>query len=466
MEEANLTFENQWQTAFDGAEMTPSEYLWTSIDGKLANQQAGILKKRIIFFKWVAVAAVFIMITSISELFLNNYNQSIFTSENINTTNEFINNKSALTNYLEDNCSDEYDENLGMNIALFTSDEACDIIESEALLFANIPKESDQKTTTKTVKNVKSIALASRKEKIHTADYLVLNELTAKKPAQLSNEILAFTGKLYAVANPYVIDLVDEKNDFNLWAGLSVSSGSFNPNANKNSTEQSLSLAADFSENLTTAQPLSFSEINNENLSSGTSVSIGLDLRAQASSKIVLSSGIHYLRNNSNLNSNLVISDANTGDTYALTSEELRNSSFQNVLNSGNFSSQKSESSFRNEFQYISIPLKAGYILFDKKVNVILNSGISTNILVGANQQKSDGQTQLFDDGKLFQNDYNTIYFNLLSSVEFGYTFQEKYFFSLEPTYSQALTDFTKSAYNFSSKPKNIGLSIGLKYNF
>jgi hypothetical protein len=470
MEEAK-SFENQWNAAFDGAEMTPSEHVWVSIDGALANQEAGVFKKRMLFFKWVAAASVTIALATVSVLFIQNNQTDLVVLEAING----IENSELITNELPKDKNDIPQSESSTEIANAinnsikkkgnnekTTENQNNLIPS---LKVDVQEEENSSLTLSNIEANQLALLPSNENKIDKTRFS-FNRLTAKQLRTIEVENPTLPDELYGVAQAYAIEIIKEKYDFSLSAGLSVASGNFDPNTTKSGTDQSFSLAADLSENITSEPNKLFLQTNEESLSSGSSISAGLDFNGRISPKVVISSGVHFLKNNSTFNSNLIVSDANTGETYALSSDELSNSSFQNTLSTGSFSAQNSESNFNNEFQYVSIPLKAGYVLLDKKFNIILNSGLSTNFLLSASQQNFDGQTQLYPSETSFKEGYRPVYFNFLSSIAFGYNIQKKYILSIEPSYSQALTDFTKSANTLSGKPRDLGLSVGLKYNF
>lgn len=51
-------FENFWQTAFDEAELTPHEHVWEKIDTKLDKLETQQLKKSIIYYRWMVAASI------------------------------------------------------------------------------------------------------------------------------------------------------------------------------------------------------------------------------------------------------------------------------------------------------------------------------------------------------------------------------------------------------------------------
>ncbi|MGB3584937.1 MAG: hypothetical protein WBA23_00285, partial [Tunicatimonas sp.] len=55
----NRSYEEQWQKAFDSAEMPPSPNVWKNIDQQLAAQEGGKYKRGFFFYR--AAAAVLLL---------------------------------------------------------------------------------------------------------------------------------------------------------------------------------------------------------------------------------------------------------------------------------------------------------------------------------------------------------------------------------------------------------------------
>src|SRR5205085_3808504 len=57
-------FDESWRSAFDGANMAPSDKLWNSIEADLAGNETTIMKKRVVFYQRLAAATVFFALLS------------------------------------------------------------------------------------------------------------------------------------------------------------------------------------------------------------------------------------------------------------------------------------------------------------------------------------------------------------------------------------------------------------------
>lgn len=475
MQEAKQSFEDQWGSAFEGAEMTPSEHVWTSIDGMLANQQASGFKKRILFFKWLAAASVSIAVLAISALWIQNSeetmklakNDNSMESSNTNVSEKIAQSESALATNSEASASSNSSQTQLSNNSPKTISSSASTNEINTLAINNIEPNKGlvlltDDTESEDISNKETLTLNGFVESTSQTEFL--SQLDAVQPNDLSIEKPYIETKLYGVANDYSLnDLIIEEDEFSLWAGVSMSAGTFNPDKSSGSEQQNISLGLDEGTNQSFA-PLA--SVGAENLDPGSSLSIGVDLRGKISNKFVLSSGVHYMRNSASLQSSVVVSNVTSGDSFAIRTSDVSSLSLQNGLADGTLVAQNFTTNFNNELQYISIPFKAGYVILNKKVNIILNSGVSTNFLFDSQSRNSNEQLQSFSQENSLSNEFRPVYLNFLSSIEFGYTLGEKYFISLEPNYSQAITDFTKSESSLSGKANNFGLSVGIKYNF
>src|ERR1041385_1265513 len=51
-------FEESWKSAFDGAESTPPDRVWNSIELDLAGQESAAMKKKVVFYQRLAAATI------------------------------------------------------------------------------------------------------------------------------------------------------------------------------------------------------------------------------------------------------------------------------------------------------------------------------------------------------------------------------------------------------------------------
>lgn len=524
MKEARDQFENQWQSAFAEAEVTSPGHLWSSIDATLAGQREAGYKKKILFFKWVAAASIFIAVTSGMLVWFGNINETeilaesslrdVLSNEGVEGKNEvaptaagklYPENKIASGTTIEKK-DEKMVSTMGTD-ALIASVEEENVSDKEGRSFVGaanshgsesstgLSNESDvSKNTTRAIAD--NTTGSTNLKRIDDASYIVMLDDNSETGNEVADGALmvndnghGFVFILEKVDNmtfadgetgmaPWETDFLYLVPDltagthkkafegFNLWAGLSIGSGSFNPGSDGNLdlgvSEDALNFSSGDGDRGVEAYFTDQSPIPSD---IGSSFSAGLDFGTKVSAKVILSGGLHYMNLSSVSSSNLVVTDPTSNESLALFSQDISNPTIQNAVRSGDLIVNRTNVDFVNSFNYLTIPIKAGYVLVDKKLNLTLNSGISSNFLISNDIKSDDSTIGLFDESSS-TDAYRPVYFNLLTSIELGYRFKEKYYFSLEPNYRRAINTITKDESTSSSKPTSIGVSVGIRYIF
>ena len=96
----------------------------------------------------------------------------------------------------------------------------------------------------------------------------------------------------------------------------------------------------------------------------------------------------------------------------------------------------------------------------------MVSAGISSDLFLRNEVSSESGslETVTVKPGK--DGPFRSVYFNGISSVTVFYKLANNYLISLEPSYSQAFTDFNKDDAGFASRPRNYGLAFGFIYQF
>jgi len=452
MVKANWTFEEQWSQALAGAEVAPPEQVWVAIDGKLANEKAIGYKKQADFYRWVAAACLLLISLSGAYYWIENSNvipsDFVSKSETSSPTPELMkSNKSTPLVALDEEDEKENDE--------LNSDPST---EKPSSVVSN-------KVDRNYIANVeRQIMLSRAKKEAKLVNRKVVNHV---KLYTLSSKSISFATKLepwqaeqlFGVARTWEV-IEPDKVVSPMWAGVSFSSGAFDPGFGTGSNN-SLDLASKegFSGELASVKDNTVSPV----YASGRSVAGGFNLGKKLSKRFVLSSGLHYSAFNTGSATSQLVSDPEN-NTYALTNE-TSDSNLESALSDGNLSYAGKQVQLANAYQYLTVPIKAGYVLLDKKINITLNTGLSSNILIDSKLVSTGDEQDLNNDFNTSDN-YESVYFNFLTSVEFGYVFKEHYQLLLEPNYNQALSEFTNSNHTDHGKPRSLGVAIGFRYNF
>ncbi len=116
---------------------------------------------------------------------------------------------------------------------------------------------------------------------------------------------------------------------------------------------------------------------------------------------------------------------------------------------------------YSRNYEYIEIPIIARYALIDRKINVLLLGGLSTNILVNNN---IDIQFPVELPTKYETKDINTLNYSSTVGFGIGYDISEKLTLSVEPQFKYFLGSQSYSRNDV--RPYSLGVFTGIKYLF
>lgn len=446
MEKAKKTFEAQWHEALNEAEVSPPPHVWIGIDNELSNDRAAVYKKQADFYKWVA-AACLLLFTIGAALFWSAgnsaekpviANEKELKGEGMGTNGQTTNEVAVIPAPKEEEKKNEF----------LVGDVSNDNKQTE-------PIHPDATNNNQIFAN---LANDKQEFKSQVPDWSTVSP----KSAQLPSTVQPWSAdQLYAVARTWE-KLPEEFAASPLWAGVNFSSGSFDPGFGGGNADFA-SLDANIETfNAETAVPRSANP-STARYGSGQSVGAGVGVGKRVSKRVIVSSGIQYRAFTTGSVSRQLVSDQ-MDNTYALT-DETNDVQLASALDQGNLTYEGQQVQLANEYQYLSIPIKAGYVLLDKKFNITLSTGLSGNFRMNSKLVADDGSDGLSNDFSTADR-YENVYINFLTSMEFGYLFRDHYQFLLEPNYNQALTDFTSSSHPNRARPVNIGITVGFRYNF
>ncbi len=442
-------FENEWEKAFDGAEMAPSETVWSKVEVAVANSEGKNYKRRLLFFKLLAAASVsFAVSLGGWQLYKSYYNQE--NSIELNA-DQMIESPAYLDG--NDNTSETL---LAEQKQSNTDNNSKGVKGSGALENAQNNSAEVTKPTSGTLDMLVEIEEKSKDVLVvnivddHGSEALIAeNSKEAFSPSKLDNlDVEYFEAELTAVEPqmvPWLSNIQSNtKGDFKgLWAGIGMSAGSFNSNTSSDAasamSEGLLNTDGSFNSN--------DSEVSDE--STGSAYGFGLNIGTQLSKRFVLMSGLNYTQQTTTSNSNIVA--LNTNGFSAVD----RNTSLSAEASYAYADSYK----ISNTYELLSVPIQAGYILLDRKFNILLLSGVSNDIFLRQKISDESGQAQSVENTG---NDrgYSTYSLSGLIGSEFSYDIGENYILSLQPQLRQTINSFTPEG----SKPTFFEVGFKFKY--
>ncbi len=473
-------FEENWKEAFDGAELTPPDRIWTNLELDLAEGDNERMKKRVVFYQRMAAALVLV--------------------------------SASLGFYVWTTLNNEAEQTLATNPVVVEGDKASKEVVKEEMALSDNPNTTITKTDdvgnqangssqTTVVKSTTSTTTATRKEadRVNTqkvTNHEVLSEgapmlavaddqqqqqppLAGEEKSeslvshpeneglalnkQEAEELVAQTAPMteeeaLKVLQPF-LEVKEEKKEKRtsaretLWLAMGAAAGSYNPSAGPTAgmADQALNAPA-----FSSADQRSGQTNRNE---VGSAFSVGVTMGKKLSDRWVVQSGLNYVNQQIDYSSNLLaFTSANKAQLY--TPEYATTAG---ITNDGNFSALTTTDPYtiNSVIELISIPVQAGYLIVDKKVGWQVNGGFSSDLFLRNTLVDESGQVEKFSQGAGEESPYRTVSWSGLLNTELSYRLGDQYRFSLVPGLRYALNSVLKDG---TSTPLILDMGFRFRY--
>jgi hypothetical protein len=465
--------DKQWREVFGEAEMTPSKGVWDKIDSALSKQEAGYFKKRAFIFKLLAAASI-IFALGVS-LFSINYMLDHDVTQPIAVEDQSSNLESADTEQLAVVIDSEADERS------ISAEKSESIIQDQ-----NIESTAQNDAKATILQNVIPLInednITTENEDIFDKDQLENDRHNFPFEALAAKGVgTGFTdADIYEIDHIYMIPIMPtgasrmkiRSENTGFLAGLDFSTGVFDPNFQQGGGVFASASGATFADARVESvndQLTSFNATNKDFLlvrSAGQETkpeiqySYGANLGFRVSKRIILQSGIAYRKASTTTTTTGYFEDPVSNTQIPIVA------SYQYRLDGLSAVKRTAETDLNNQYEFASIPLRAGYVFLDRKINLTLMAGISSELFlnnrIGSNNSDFETLTTTSGDGS----PYKRIYFNGSLGTMLGYTFARNYLISVEPSYRFAMNSFTREDFYLNSFPSSFMVSFGVAYNF
>jgi hypothetical protein len=442
-------FEQGFSLAFEGAEIAPESHLWDRIDAVLAKSQNSSFRKRLLFFQLVAAASLVFAagITLFQVLSTDNDNPSLNSSQQIESSEikpdykseDPIENNTLAESRGIDNKADANESN---NTAQLN--DQMDVIKEPA-----VPIKIED---TDTQKSKESIAIVeNNKDQNHIA------ALTSMNSEYSSNKVEMFIKPSgYQIISelksyePLFIPIWTKKPEEDksaLWASAGFAAGSYNPSSGV------LNLGFAAADETAVMSPADqqdgaglFSEQQN-----GRSIGGGVGFGGKLSRKWLLESGLNYIHSEIDGTTNGFIES--NGNNYPVFYDSKFAGAIQSTNNYG----------VTNSLDFISVPIKAGYVIIDKKIGWVATGGLGSNFLIG-NSLSSD-LTQLDRvNYSIGDSPYRRLSWSGIIGTEVYFNITKDYQLLVVPQYNFGISEITREESSFSIIPNSFNLGIRFRY--
>lgn len=436
-------FETAFQKRFEGAEIQPAEGLWDGIEAAIANDEVARYKRGIAYYRWIAAAGILLIAGLLGYLGYDS-----------RSTPNIAQDTESIEQPLDYSTPDDAPEVSGK--VMETTPAEIKEFTTEGRTAATTEANDAGKTSTLNDQlSVKAAQqyLVSSEQPVSTMqqDMAGISGFGDVKPIASASDSLEETIDVpdlpESVAGVPIYPTTRKSEETVLWAGLNMAPGYFDPNYSRQSLQSASPGYQGGTNNLS----------SQEDHNAGLSMAVGLEMGMHLSGRWQLSSGIQYLNNNVQSTTNLVLNNRTpvlSSNAESFDSDQLNNNAAY------------APTDLDNTFQFISIPLQAGYMLVDSRVKLQLNAGVSSDVFLKNKITAVDRSLESVTINSGSDAPFRSVYFNGLIGAQASYEFLPRYMITLEPRYKMALSEFTKSNYAFTSMPSSFGIGVGVKYVF
>lgn len=484
-------FDKHWEEVFQEAEMTPSEGVWNKIDASLSKEEAGYFKRKAFMFKLLAAASIAfalgIGIFSINY-YLGNPNQPEM-AQSEDPTGEERNDPIAQAleqrEITEANASSLKEiekasvKSKGSNLPKNTNAPSADLIAAKARNSSDVAATASASSDAS--EDIASIVVpvdenselgmgggATQEPQVFLASMDELSPLGVG--SDLEDEIF------YEIDHIYLIPVMPRgaskikrnHTDGVLMASLDFSAGQFDPNFQQGSAP-SVSSPNAFMASGARAELASFDATNKNFLlvrSRGQETkpeliySYGANIGFKISPRFLLQTGLAYRKASTTTYTTSFIENAGSNMRVPFVA------SYDYQLSGLSKVSDMERTGLDNQYEFASIPIRAGYVVLNNKISITVLAGVSSEFFINNEIQTNSQFLQSLSSSNGEGSHFKNVYFNGSIGTMLGYTFAEKYMLTLEPSYRVALNSFTKDSFYLESYPSSLMLSFGVAYSF
>ena len=500
-------FDDQWKGAFEDAEWQPDENVWMNINNHLVEKENSFFRRKAVIFKWIAAASLLVAVSvglisllgqsEESSIAISEQNNSVVDSSDgikksepdfpVQTKDQgnlaISKEKNSNSGMAENSTGKSTNENIETGAG--QSNTPSSDRESQALLADGnngggnqiagenqnngqkeggfLPGTNEDETQQETFSNDPP----TRGE--GTLIALNVNAPDALSPLtefNLTTTKIEDKPVLYKVPEEWRLNEQKESSEKpmdQLWAGVNFSSGLFDPNFQSSNFAESANLAPAFSSNTLDAETFMRNNASSnrieEDSRAGVSYAAGINFGMNVSKKVVLQSGILYAVNNSSSTTNLVVDDFGSNDAIPV---HVSNYSMQAMRISSR--QETAPVDIENQFEFVSVPMKAGYVLFGDRLQLILSGGVSADFFMNNTLSGETSGYQSISMQSGSDSPFRTVSFNGLLGTELTYKILDNYLIMIEPSYRFSVTNFAKDNYYYNSFPQSFNVGFGFKY--
>ena len=176
-------------------------------------------------------------------------------------------------------------------------------------------------------------------------------------------------------------------------------------------------------------------------------------LGKKVAARWMVSSGVSYITQSINYNSNVAALDPNQNRSFA-----------------ADFASQSAMVTttvpypINNVSEFVSIPVQAGYLIIDRKIGLQFNAGVATDFFIRNTLADQSGQLSSYSQNAGNSSAYRSVNWSGLAATELSYKVATHYRVSLVPGLRYSFNSVLKSSTGSTLNP--IVLDVGFRFRY
>lgn len=427
-------FEENWKSAFENAEQSPSERVWSSIENSLTYAEGGTMRRKVVFYRRLAAASVVLALAlagSTTYYLMNDKREELAVTNNSSQNQRIQQNESNAENL--SNAKNTANDNTKTQI---TSEDKPEKFKPQVekgqnqIQLVDTPLVAIVNNTQLEFADVNPVSRLQRFG-LSAYDPLAESYLIELNPKSKVRGV-TIVRKLPAMPASMMADS-RKRNEVkeNLWAAVNASTGSYTSYSQADNSRAGLVMSTS---NSFGSQVSASSTVKPK----GSAYSVGVNMGTRISERWVLQGGVAYLNQSLGYTSNFAALDANNAP-MAIVSE------YSALKQNSIALSPTTRYDINSVNELVSVPIQTGYMVVNRKFGLQLNSGVATDMFIRNTLTDKSGQLSTFSESAGSDSPYNTFSWSAIGGTELSYKIGSQYRVSLTPGFRYALSPMLKS---------------------
>ncbi|MBL7840324.1 MAG: outer membrane beta-barrel protein [Cyclobacteriaceae bacterium] len=427
----NSRFEDSFKDAFSGAEVTPTEAVWTNIELSLEKASGGKMKRNLLLFQFLAAASVAFACGVGALYYINGQSGKVESSGQQASVKKDISVPQSTQPVITESLENQERNDSKETVELAPLQKTVNQQKQNAVSY---PKEELVAENNDSQNQSAFIERSIARKPLSAYTRVSKPELTLAKrdePAT-ADPGMVLLAKLKDEEERYRKE-DEKKSRENVWASVGLGAGSYRPNREVISSDKTSSSK------------------------SGASYTAGINVGGRITRRLIVQGGVSYLSQSADF----VSTSASQG---AASLNEFVRPSFSNE---GNVSGTPVSSyNVNSSLQFVSVPVQAGYVIIDRTFSIQVNGGVATDLFISNTLVPDNNQLQKVTQAAGKDSPYRTVTFSGLLGTEFSYRIADQYRISVNPGLRYSLNSIYKDEIAARITPMTFDVSLRFRYIF